>query len=670
MNNSHDNPVKFDKDFSQFDKSTVQKIVDGETFERGILQPSTGPIPNNELRQHPYSAILHKNSQPNPNNPFTTTGNSLTQQTSHPNTDNPDNNIPPLNTHNNDWNHSDPTNDDSDLYELLATLDEEHNSNTHSTEYDSQNIFEHNHRDSEHNSEDTKHNSGNTQYDNGSSSGAIGNSDQNTQNKTNDNSIANHENLLQPKEENSDEETEFTAEYVTEQLEAEKFLRKRLTRKPRLHNSLLTRVNRPADRISVTYSNGLVLGKAIYPELENRTNIKKPLEKWKNIEGEYDYRWRWDGDTGVMSHAERDFYKRASTSYREVRQGLTNIDWLRSPVLEETKTERQARIDKLSAIVFGEDHLRRRFTWQQKHNDTLIFLSKFRHVSTRIISHLFNETEQTTKARLATMRDRGLVYNKEIWSPAGNTDLWYATKTGTWLMGYDLDSASSKTLNYTVLPHYFVIAHHAAMLINGTLNVLNEKNFPQHNRIDNEGNPTQGEQLVAEVEIRSSFAKQQGWGQKKEEYSPRLRAQIRREFREWMEAGGLNFGPSPEFYHGNEWMWALLPDRENNLYNLSFHMPDLVVKRERNPDGSPNSIAIEVELGQKGQDSIARTLDAYAEDKIIYKQVIWVVQNRSVAKNILKADENGPNLVRNGRMKILPIYTKDGILKNNQVWTI
>jgi len=138
------------------------------------------------------------------------------------------------------------------------------------------------------------------------------------------------------------------------------------------------------------------------------------------------------------------------------------------------------------------------------------------------------------------------------------------------------------------------------------------------------------------------------------------------QFKQWADSGDRAHTPSPEMIHGNEWMFTLFPSL---AVKLAYHVPDLVVKRQRDASGAPRSLAVEVEISNKPPATYERTLQAYAEDKRIFQQVIWVCKTIGPAKKLEKIGRD-LGIIQSGKLKIVPIYTNDGVFRGRDLWMI
>ena len=393
------------------------------------------------------------------------------------------------------------------------------------------------------------------------------------------------------------------------------------------------------------------------------SNSLTPGEKWS---GERRVkRYRYAGENGLLNGAELEFFRENETSRRAVMLGDGSLDYLRPGLgVEESDEDRKKRVEKVTRAVFGRDAYKRnaKKRWSRKHQEFLEFLAKFKYATPRHLSKMFSEAASTSQKRLKELRSYGLVIDKKI---LGGEPLWFLTDAGMLLSGYDLAKVTEGRITYTMLPHQYAVNHLAANLWGAGINVLNEDVYPLLNRVDLLGKEQYGDYVVSEQEIQSSFGKLKLFS-KADVYLPTLKAAIERKNKQWVDAGGAGFGPSPEFQQGNEYMWAIFPPA---IVKLAYHVPDLVVARQRNEDGSPNSIAVELEIQNKPIESYRKALTAYRYASHTYKQVVWVCQKASSAKKIRElALEMG--MIESGALRIVPIVTQDGIFKGRDLWTL
>lgn len=376
-------------------------------------------------------------------------------------------------------------------------------------------------------------------------------------------------------------------------------------------------------------------------------------------------RYRYVRDDGRLNGAELDFFKRLGVSRRDREADDERLRVLRGRVDGvDTVAARKARNVLYGQAIGADDMLRRgsKLRFSEMDRDVLQFLAKFRYVKDEHLAIAFNRAPSTMYSRLKKLRSQGLVLDKKVY---GSRPIWFLTEAGMLLSGFDVARVTEGKMSTMMFPHQFTVNHVAANVWGANVNVLNLDDFPLRNRVDAKGVPIFGERLIGEVEIQSSFGRMKMFD-KAEVFVPELKANVDRAFEKWEKAGGVKFGESPEFQMGNEYMWALLPPAS---LRKAYHIPDLVVMRPRNEDGSPESIAVEVEINNKDTESYEKVLRAYRADDKIFKKVVWVCKSVGPARKLENVAKN-IGLWQDGRIEILPVITEHGIFKERDMWFI
>jgi len=358
---------------------------------------------------------------------------------------------------------------------------------------------------------------------------------------------------------------------------------------------------------------------------------------------------------GRLSQEELLFYANFGATHASDFGGASKKQLFLPPVLKENPTqkkEREARINR--ALSGGSIAQGAKSRLTEKDYRVLQFMALFKFVSERQIGKLLQCAEITAYKRLNELRKHGLTKGFKTLGVKGS--VWVLTETGMDLSGFDLPRGTEAALTLSMVSHQFTVNHVAAHLWAGGANVLREKNFPQRNLPNGKGELEFGEQIISELQIQSAFGKVRG-SNRADAFVPQVKKHLAGQFDDWQRAGGTSFGPSPELQRGNEYMWTLFPPVSNRL---NYHVPDLVVARPRTADGKPQSIAVEIELRTKADDtSYERTLDAYRVDDSIYRKVVWVCRLKGTAEKLARiAKSNG--LADQGRIEIVPIYMSDG----------
>lgn len=301
------------------------------------------------------------------------------------------------------------------------------------------------------------------------------------------------------------------------------------------------------------------------------------------------------------------------------------------------------------------------------------FIGKFRWSFVAILKNINGEDEATTMSRLINMRRQN--YLREYHYPGVGT-MWTLGPREFEKFGYGLSRVSGNRLpRLGGIPSALGAQFVASYLYGNRVNVLNMKNFPYQGRYE-EGKFVDGEFLVSETQIRSSIYRMQNDlveanGYRKAPYRGYYINQIgvakREAFVDWRNMArdyGYDEIDSPEFLDGFEFCWSTFPD--TTLASKSYHSPDLVVRRERLEDGSPQSIAVEIERKNSTPEEYAETFECYKSDDETYAMVVWITSS-SYNANRIKA---GAKLAGFKNYKVIPFMNEDGAILVNDYWDL
>lgn len=337
---------------------------------------------------------------------------------------------------------------------------------------------------------------------------------------------------------------------------------------------------------------------------------------------------------------------------------------IRPPKGKESESAKKRRLAVVNAAAGGAKGYTKkvRSSVTPLDQEYLRFLARFRYATARHMGRLNGVSEVSALKRLKGLKSKGLVDSMPLW---GAAPLWVVTAAGMLLSGYDLPLITEKTFSAMYVPHQFTVNNTAGNLWGGKINVLQLDDFPSPNRTNWKGERVLGEELVSETELQSSLSSMR-LGNTAEVFRPQITGAIEDAFRLWSDAGVKSGFQSPEFMAGNEYMWCLYPPFGEGK---SYHVPDLVVPRERNVDGSPESIAVEIELGSKKTYDYDATLRAYRSDHRIFKKVIWVCKDTYPAR-VLEETAVKLGLWQEGRIDIVPVLTEQGMFTGRDLWKI
>jgi hypothetical protein len=405
---------------------------------------------------------------------------------------------------------------------------------------------------------------------------------------------------------------------------------------------------------------------AIFGGQQASQNSQNSPSNWSqsSTAGSAQKRYTWVRSNGKLNGKELEFFRK-NEALKSSRDRDTSAALLRRPIgVIETEKERLERIRRITRALGGQSAMRRNsgFKFGEKDRQTLEFLAMFRYATAKQLARMFSLQESTMYKRLKKLRLQGLVIDRDLY---GAKPIWFLTSAGMMISGFELPHITEARITFSMLPHQFTVNNIAANLWGANVNVLNDPSYPQKNRQNEKGQWVPGEMLCSELEIQSSFGRVKMF-EKSDVYRSQILGVIDQAFQEWEQSGGVNYGPSPEMIYGNEYMWALMPPYS---VKLAYHVPDLVVKRERNPDGSPNSIAVEAEISNKSTLSYEKTLLAYKLDTRLYGKVVWVCKSKGPAQKLEKIAKN-IGLWQEGRIDIVPIYTEDGVFMGRDLWTL
>lgn len=368
--------------------------------------------------------------------------------------------------------------------------------------------------------------------------------------------------------------------------------------------------------------------------------------------------------SGKLKDREIEFFSNFGKRKNAYLEGMKTTELLSGPLNQfATAKEKRERLDRLERVFDSRVSYRSGadFILNEKMIDTLSFLALFRYAKHTHLATLFGEAARTSKDRLYRLQANGLVDSRKIYA---GTSIWFLTEAGLLVSGYDVRKITDSRLTYSMFPHQFTVNHVAAGLWGGTLNVLYLPDFPSKNRTNLKDQPVLGERLTSELEILSSFAKMKLF-EDSSSFRPKLMGLMDSEFKKWADSDRTTT-PSPEMIYGNEWMYTLFPPLP---VGIAYHVPDLVVRRHRASNGAPRSLAVEIEISNKNEKSYRKTLQAYAADKRIFAQVIWVCKTMGTAKKLERVGRD-LGLIQNNKLKIVPILTADGVFKGRDLWTI
>lgn len=274
-------------------------------------------------------------------------------------------------------------------------------------------------------------------------------------------------------------------------------------------------------------------------------------------------------------------------------------------------------------------------------------LARFRYAQGVQVARYVGSTQKAVDQRLTKLGKAGLLRREDV---TRGQSLW--TPTGWGLSTADLDfrAIGEGKISYVTIAHTLGLGNIGIELETGQENLLKLEEWPQANRVNSSGEVVTGETLITEREIRQG---EQRW--KKSMARIDMEQSFRLALAEWW--GSDRTEASPELQVGNEAMLILWATKAGR----SDHVPDLVLARPRQADGSPGTHAVELELHTKPVKEWTRILESFVDAKDLYAHVHYFTHKKSIADALNRiAEEVG--LVAQGRWSLHKYTPRSGNL--------
>jgi hypothetical protein len=105
--------------------------------------------------------------------------------------------------------------------------------------------------------------------------------------------------------------------------------------------------------------------------------------------------------------------------------------------------------------------------------------------------------------------------------------------------------------------------------------------------------------------------------------------------RELVSAAASSRDSAPELEEGNEGLFVVYGAGGKG----GEHIPDLVVARERDNEGKPQHIAVELELTPKSNADWRKILRNYRDNGDMYSKIYYFTHKRSISTALIKLAE-------------------------------
>lgn len=275
------------------------------------------------------------------------------------------------------------------------------------------------------------------------------------------------------------------------------------------------------------------------------------------------------------------------------------------------------------------------------------FLGRYRYAQDVQIARLVKTSDKAAYIRLSKLADAGLIKRHEI--ARGHT-VWAPLKGAMAIAELDFPVVSASRISLSMMGHELGLANLGVELETGQDNVLKEEGWPFYNKYAAEGDIYNDEMRVGENvfttrEIRSA---QTRWNAGKS--SAQMVAERDELLRLWSPGER-----SPETLTENAGMFVLYSN------DYKDHIPDMIVARDRNADGTPNSIAIELELNPKPLEEWRRILKNYRDyiNNGMLHSLYYFTQRKAINDTLRKLNTNEIGIPEE-RFKILRYTPRNG----------
>lgn len=256
------------------------------------------------------------------------------------------------------------------------------------------------------------------------------------------------------------------------------------------------------------------------------------------------------------------------------------------------------------------------------------FMARYRYAYIHQLARLVDTSPENVSQRLRVLEKRGFIRKEPI---TGRKYLWLTRKAGNLIADIQFGEIKKGSLSYVTVAHTAGIANLGVELerVEGGKDILGESatdpDWPYLNRFrlgiwGADGDRTLGEQTITEREIRQAQARWRG-------------GRTTQEMRDLVDLA-VSDTTAPELLPGNEGLFVVY----GMAGKAGEHIPDLVVMRERDDEGKPAHIAIELEMTPKNANEWKRILRWYRDNGGMYSKVYYFTHRREIANALKRVD--------------------------------
>jgi hypothetical protein len=286
-----------------------------------------------------------------------------------------------------------------------------------------------------------------------------------------------------------------------------------------------------------------------------------------------------------------------------------------------------------------ETNLKPSKAFRVQEHDLIIFsfLSRYRYATTDQLARLLDKMPRTVAGRMKRLEAQGFVHSKNV---TDGKMIWLNRKAGGAIVESPFSPIHRSEVSFFNMAHSLGLVNIAVELEReqGGTDVLGERQngspaflvnrFKLGNR-DSSLPKTLGEMTVSERQMRQAQMTGRVGGR------PKSFPQLSHEVKEAV----ANSAEAPELQEGNEHLFIVYGARGKSATGGVEHVPDLVVTRDRDANGKPMNIAIELELTKKNPEEWKEILRYYRDFGWMYDKVIYMTHKRSIAEGLKRVNE-------------------------------
>jgi hypothetical protein len=259
------------------------------------------------------------------------------------------------------------------------------------------------------------------------------------------------------------------------------------------------------------------------------------------------------------------------------------------------------------------------------------FLARYRYAYVDQIARLVDSTPRTIVARMRILEKRGFLRKEPI---TDKQYLWTTRKAGNILADISFPEIKKGSISYATIAHTIGLGNLGVEFEReaGGKDLLGEgkgiENYvPPSNRWKlgiwfNPDGKVPGEMTVTEREVRQGQLRWRG-------------KRSTKEMRDLVTAAATSTDSAPELEEGNEGLFVVYGAGGKG----GEHIPDLVIARERDSEGHPQHIAVELELTPKTNADWRKILRNYRDNGDMYSKIYYFTHKRSISSALIKLAE-------------------------------